>query len=320
MAAQMAVALTGAFAVGHWLLPGHWLWVVLTAYIVCSGNRGRADVIDKGLMRLVGASVGTVVATIVIGVFPAGDGVTVVVIFVVLAFAVWLRPINYAYWAGCVTAVIALLYGYFGEGGIALLRTRLEGILLGAVIGAAASWLVLPIKSGEVLRRREADALRSLSDVVTSTISDPTQLAVSSAGFDYALRQLDEVMRAFRLRSFIDRRARTQWFMDVARVLHRCSGAQHRLSQLVTADHTVLDDQAFVSTAELVLDDVKEIRRCIADSSGSMPILSAPATGSSPVTQHDMTDSDGVTRLFFELHGELSSLITTEDEVCSPKP
>jgi uncharacterized membrane protein YccC len=34
----MGAALAGAFIVGHWLLSDHWLWVVLTAYIVCAGN------------------------------------------------------------------------------------------------------------------------------------------------------------------------------------------------------------------------------------------------------------------------------------------
>ena len=63
-------------------------------------------------------------------------------IFVVLAFAAWLRPINYAFWAAGVTSVLALLYGYFGERGSGLLLDRLEEIALGAAIAISVSWLV----------------------------------------------------------------------------------------------------------------------------------------------------------------------------------
>jgi len=42
MALQMAVALGSAFAAGRALWPDHWAWVVLTAFIVCSGARVAA--------------------------------------------------------------------------------------------------------------------------------------------------------------------------------------------------------------------------------------------------------------------------------------
>ena len=50
MALQMAAALSCAFALGHYVFGSHWIWVVLTAYIVCSGNRGRGDVVHKSAM------------------------------------------------------------------------------------------------------------------------------------------------------------------------------------------------------------------------------------------------------------------------------
>ena len=97
MAVQMGVALGVAFWVGHRLFPDHWAWTVLTAYIVASGNRGRGDVVHKGALRIAGAAVGTVIATLLAGTFPAGDKWAVVVIFAILALATWLRPLSYAY-------------------------------------------------------------------------------------------------------------------------------------------------------------------------------------------------------------------------------
>jgi hypothetical protein len=44
MAIQMAVALALSFAIGYAHFAGRWAWIVLTACIVLSGNRGRLDV------------------------------------------------------------------------------------------------------------------------------------------------------------------------------------------------------------------------------------------------------------------------------------
>ena len=48
MALQMGVALSAAFAIGLLFFPQHWGWSVLTAFIVCSGARGRGDAAYKG--------------------------------------------------------------------------------------------------------------------------------------------------------------------------------------------------------------------------------------------------------------------------------
>jgi len=150
MAVQMGVALAAAFVAGHVVLGEHWSWVVLTAFVVCSGNRGRGDVVRKSLLRVAGAVVGTAAATVLAGVFGPADPWQVVAIFVLLAAGTVLRPLSYAYWAGCVTAALAFLYGYFGQTAVSLLWGRLGGILLGGVLGVAASWFVLPIRN-EVL-------------------------------------------------------------------------------------------------------------------------------------------------------------------------
>jgi hypothetical protein len=144
MAWQMAAAVAAAFTLGRILFDHHWPWMVLTVYVVASGNRGRADVIRKGAERLVGACAGTLLATAV-----AAAGITgrtsVVLIFAVLAVALWLRPLNHAYWAAGMTTALSLLLGYFGQDAQDLLPTRLEAIAVGAVLAIASACCVLPI-------------------------------------------------------------------------------------------------------------------------------------------------------------------------------
>ncbi len=164
MAAQMAVAVAAAFALGRHLFPEHRTWVVLTAFLVNSGNRGRADVAYRSAQRLTGAAAGTAGASLLAAVLPTHDRWSIAAVFVLLAVGVWLRPLSYAYWAACVTGVLALLYGYYGQSGAGLLRERLAAIGLGAAIGLAAAWFVLPVRTGDVLRRRVADLLAALTD------------------------------------------------------------------------------------------------------------------------------------------------------------
>jgi hypothetical protein len=203
MAVQMAAALAAAFAVGRSLFPDHWTWVVLTAFVVCSGNRGRGDVVHKAIMRLLGASFGTLAATAVTGVLPVGNRWSVVAIFLVLSVALWLRPLNYAYWAAGMTAALALLYGYYGQRGPGLLADRLEAIMIGAALGIAASWFLLPVRTTNVIRRDAARALAALAGYVGAAGTDPARLAGHQAGFRQAVDRLERHGATLRLATWL---------------------------------------------------------------------------------------------------------------------
>ncbi|MFE2077742.1 FUSC family protein, partial [Streptomyces misionensis] len=145
MAVQLAVAVAAAFALGRLFHPGHWTWPVLSAYLVTSGNRGRSDVLRKGVRRLAGACAGTLLATAV-----AAAGITgnpaVAAMFAVLAVALWLRPLDHAFWAAGTTTALTLLLGRFGQDATGLLPVRLSGIALGAALAVAAAWWLLPVR------------------------------------------------------------------------------------------------------------------------------------------------------------------------------
>lgn len=181
MAIQLAVAVGGAFVIGRLAFGEHWTWIVLTAFVVCSGNRGRMDVVRKGLLRLLGAAAGTVLATFLAGLFGPRDPRSIVAIFVVLALASGLRTVSYAFWAGGVTAMLALLYGYSGQAGAGLLATRLLAIALGAALAIGVSWFLLPV------RRRKP---------VPDQAEQPGELVVAAAGQSDAVGEREQVAEA----------------------------------------------------------------------------------------------------------------------------
>lgn len=213
MALQMAVALAVAFVVGWLGFPGHGMWVVLTAFIVCSGNRGRGDVVHKSALRVVGALVGTVGAVgVAFVVVPGGFG-GVVVIFVALFAGTWLRTYSYAFWALAVTLVLAMLQGMLGTvpGGGALeagmLGERMLAIVVGAVIGVAVSWFLLPVRSSDVLRKRLAELLAGLGGVLTA---EAGERAARVAEFRVAAARVEELAPAHRARRLVGGRRRVR--------------------------------------------------------------------------------------------------------------
>jgi hypothetical protein len=183
MALQLALAVGAAFALGYWLFPGHWGWVVLTAYLVCSGNRGRADVLYKSGLRVVGAAAGTVAALALAGVRLEGP-VLVAVLIAALAVGLVLREVSYAFWALIITLVLTLLQSGLGAEAVDL-PARLLAILVGAACGLVASWFLLPIRSERVVRGRVAAVLAGLDDVATGRGATPS------------LHPLDEVAPPF---------------------------------------------------------------------------------------------------------------------------
>lgn len=166
MALQMAAALSAAFSLGFGLFPGHWGWVVFSAFIVCSGARGRGDAAYMGVLRVVGSLVGTLAAAALAYLWAPGGVAEATAIFGLLFFALWLRDVNYAYWAGFVTLILAFLTRSNNGLDSELLGVRLAAIFAGAACAVAAAWFVLPIRTEAVVRRRLADALTALDDLV----------------------------------------------------------------------------------------------------------------------------------------------------------
>ena len=200
MAIQMAVALGLSFIVGYVFFAERWTWIVLTALIVVSGNRGRLDVLYKSVLRVLGAAAGTLLALQLRFSVASGD-VTVVLILGAVFVGLWLRPLGYGWWALFVTLAIALLQGFAASSAQQILWPRLEEIVIGAIIGVASTWYVLPVRSTAVLRRRIADALARLADAL-----DPATTARAPDEFMAALAGVEQLVPPFRASRLVTRR------------------------------------------------------------------------------------------------------------------
>jgi hypothetical protein len=290
MALQMGVSLALAFAVGRWLFGVHWTWDVMTAFIVCSGNRGRGDVVYKSGLRIAGATAGTVAATLLAGAFAPGDTTTVVVIFVVLGLASWLRSLSYAYWAAGITSVLALLYGYFGASGTSVLAQRLEGILVGALIAVVVSWVLVPVRTTDVLRRRLADVLAALGEVLAALTGGRAELALHERRFEHALDALEEIAKPLEAHRLLTRhrgeRAHVADAIDAAR---RFEAPVRSIVACAADDPAALTTPTVIDRHSSVTSKLTAARRALAGRSGGAdapkphPVSNAQDGASSPL-------------------------------------
>jgi len=217
MALQMAAALAASFAVGYLAFPSHWRWIVLTAFIVNSGNRGRQDVVYKSALRVLGAAGGTLVAMLVAHQVPIGGPLAMGAMLASVFLGVWLRPWGYGWWALFVTLALALLQTFQPAAAPLLLWQRLVEIVIGAALGLSAAWFVLPVRSTDVLRKRIAEALAAMSEAL-----DPQAAERRPAAIVAAMKRVEQLRPSFRARRLALRRWQSVQPMDWIDALAAC--------------------------------------------------------------------------------------------------
>jgi len=185
LALQMAVSLALAFTIGFAFFPTRWAWIVLTVVVVAVGNAGRADVLYKGIQRLLGAAVGTVVALLGLTLPTVGgpNPLTVIVLLAIVFVAVFLRPFGYLWWALFFTLALTLLQSFATPSSSSLgplLGERLEEILLGTALALLIAWVVLPVRSENTVRRRIGAVLAALQTRLAEQTTE-TERALADA-------------------------------------------------------------------------------------------------------------------------------------------
>jgi len=308
MAAQMAVGLAAAFAVGRWAFPDHWPWLVVTAYIVAAGNRGRGDVAVKSVSRLAGGALGTVVATAAVDAVPARSTWTVVAIFIALAVAVALRNVHYAFWAAGVTSMLALLYGYFGLTSGHVLAERLEAIAVGSVLAVAASWLVLPVRTRDVARLRIARASAALTDVLLAVArAETVKLPQGREAFAGSADELGIVAETLAARRLLYKALRRPGphLADAADAVQRCRRPVEALVAAADAAPSALASGANRRRAGGLARQLGSVRRAIGgrpEPAGDLPSQRAAAGQDTP------PPADSVEAALGELAGAVGAL------------
>jgi uncharacterized membrane protein YccC len=168
IAIHSGVALALSLVIAQWLFPARWSWAAVSVIAISSGLRSRGDVLIRGAERLGGALAGTIVATLVAPTVGESHALAIVLVLALVVAGSLLRQSAYALYAFCITSALALLYALYGEQGSHLLGERLAENAIGAACVIVSASVLFPIRTDAVIRRRVADLLATLAELLAS--------------------------------------------------------------------------------------------------------------------------------------------------------
>jgi uncharacterized membrane protein YccC len=244
-AVQVTLASLVAMLGGMALSPQRWFWAVITVYVVFLNTRTRGDTIHKGSHRVAGTLLG-LFGGLLIAVSIEGNHIAECAIMLAAVFGVYyFYAVSYSIAIFCVTVLLGMIYGMLGTPLEQLLLLRFEETAIGVLAAGLAAFFVWPVATRTQVRLSGHAVLRSLGDVVQSSVAAAAGGA-SLAPIE-AVRRLDRQIGDLRLAlapltagRFIMRRARVD--RPVTALLACAESA--RVLAAAAARHTPAEDLA----------------------------------------------------------------------------
>ena len=197
-AIQMAVAVAAAIILGDLLSGPRFFWAVITVFVIFTGTNNSSEQSIKAVFRATGTAVGFILGSLLAHV--AGHDHpywALAVILLTLFISFYLNRINYAVSAVGITVVLALAFGQQGAFSNSLLLLRVEETAIGAAIGIVVAAVILPLRTGLVLRvalRRYYQAVGRLVEHASALLvgddHDNTTLRADARALDAAYQEV----------------------------------------------------------------------------------------------------------------------------------
>jgi uncharacterized membrane protein YccC len=150
---------------------------------------------------------------------------------------------------------LALLQGFADVPPSQILLPRLEEIIIGALIGVASAWWVLPIRSIDILRRRIADALSAFSSAL-----DPKTEQRRPDDFIAAITEMEQLAPAFRASRLITRRTHR---VQPAQWIDALLACRDSAVALIQSGDTPAEVRRAIGTARKALLEPAELRSAL---------------------------------------------------------
>lgn len=233
-AIQVAVATSAATILGDLISPNRWYWAVLTAFLVFNGVTTRGELLTKAGNRILGTIVGVVAGVLLAAAVGNEPAIQMALIVVCIFFAFWLVAINYALLVFFITVLLALLYGLLGVFSIDVLELRIYETAIGAAMGIAAAFVILPVKTRGTVVEKVDDYLTQMSELIDRSVDSvlapgsDTDLVAASRALDASLQDVVTAAKPLSLGPTTRGRRSTRRLLRVLQVSGRAAHALAR--------------------------------------------------------------------------------------------
>ncbi|MGI5240009.1 FUSC family protein [Dactylosporangium sp. CA-139066] len=193
IAGQMAVAATAALVLGYTVDHRRWYWAVIAAFVTFMGAHNAGEQLRKGSLRVVGTVAGVLVGALLAHAIGPHVYAALAVILAALFLGLYLMRSSYAWFVMAVTIAVSQLYVELGEYSEDLLLLRLGETAIGAGAALLTVLVVVPLRTGRVVRVATREYLTMLDGVVASA---QRQLLGTGSDLRAAERRLDAAYQA----------------------------------------------------------------------------------------------------------------------------
>jgi uncharacterized membrane protein YccC len=195
-ASQAALASLIAMVGGTALSPQRWFWAVIAVYVVFINARTRGDIIHKGAHRVIGTLAGLFAGLGIAALAKDNVAVECAVMLVAVFGMYYLAAVAYGVAIFCVTVLLGLIYGSFGDAPEPVLLLRLGETVLGVAAAILTAAFFLPVPTTRQVRLSRLGVLRALREVVGQSASQPRDGHAVAAAVRNLDRQVVDYRRA----------------------------------------------------------------------------------------------------------------------------
>ncbi|GAA2339773.1 FUSC family protein [Dactylosporangium salmoneum] len=193
IAGQMAVAATAALVLGYTVDHRRWYWAVVAAFVTFMGAHNAGEQLRKGSLRVIGTVAGVLIGALLAHAIGPHVYAALAVILAALFLGLYLMRSSYAWFVIAITIAVSQLYVELGEYSEDLLLLRLGETALGAAVALLTVLVVMPLRTGRVVRVATREYLTTLDGVVAAT---QQQLLGTGSDLRAAVRRLDAAYQA----------------------------------------------------------------------------------------------------------------------------
>lgn len=173
---QAAVAAPVVLLLAELLSPVRFGWGMLACLLVLTGTFTAAEVVTKGVHRLVGTIGGMVAATLAVAVTGTTPAAVISVMLVCVFFGLYFFRVSYAALAFAITTLMGELYNLEGQFSSSLLLLRVVETAVGAGVAVAVTFLVVPLRARHAwsaARDAYEQQMASLTTALAVRLRDP---------------------------------------------------------------------------------------------------------------------------------------------------
>jgi hypothetical protein len=176
MAIQATVATALATVFGLMISESRWYWAPLTSFVIMVGS-SRGETFLRAVYRVSGTILGLFLGLCLIFFVQGHASIEWSIIVACIFLGIFVVRFTFGFWTALVfTVLLVILFDLMGQLNNDVLVIRFAETLLGALLGAASSSIVLPTSTRQVVKTNMAQVIRTQIAIISQLpLSDDKQ-------------------------------------------------------------------------------------------------------------------------------------------------